>query len=72
MPLILVCLNQTVLYALGMLVIPALVGTMGLGQSIFLALGRADAGAGMAAGPGMALLAMVVDRILQVVMRRQL
>lgn len=72
MPQILVGLNQTVLYALGMLVIAALVGTTGLGQLIFLALGRADAGAGMVAGLGMALLAMIVDRILQAVMRRRL
>ncbi len=72
MPQILVGLNQTVLYALGMLVIAALVGATGLGQSIFLALGRADAGAGLVAGLGMALLAMIVDRILQAVMRRQL
>ncbi len=72
MPQILIGLNQTVLYALGMLVIAALVGTTGLGQLIFLALGRADAGAGLVAGLGMALLAMIVDRILQAVMRRQL
>ncbi|MFX0542660.1 ABC transporter permease [Roseovarius sp. S4756] len=71
MPQILVGLNQTVLYALGMLVIAALVGTTGLGQLIFLALGRADAGAGLVAGLGMALLAMIVDRILQAVMRRR-
>ncbi|MCZ4354727.1 ABC transporter permease subunit [Roseovarius aestuarii] len=70
-PQILVGLNQTVLYALGMLVIAALVGTTGLGQLIFLALGSADAGAGLVAGLGMALLAMMVDRILQAVMRRQ-
>ncbi len=72
MPQILVGLNQTVLYSLGMLVITALVGTTGLGQSIFLALGRADAGEGLVAGLGMALLAMIVDRILQAVMRRHL
>ncbi|WP_324751765.1 ABC transporter permease [Roseovarius sp. Pro17] len=70
LPQILIGVNQTVLYALGMLVIAALVGTTGLGQLIFLALGRADAGAGLVAGLGMALLAMMVDRILQAVMRR--
>lgn len=70
LPQILIGVNQTVLYALGMLVIAALVGTTGLGQRIFLALSRADAGEGMVAGLGMALLAMTVDRILQAVMRR--
>lgn len=70
LPQILIGVNQTVLYALGMLVIAALVGTTGLGQLIFLALGRADAGEGLVAGFGMALLAMTADRILQAVMRR--
>ncbi|MFZ1467854.1 MAG: ABC transporter permease subunit [Paracoccaceae bacterium] len=72
LPQILIGLNQTVLYALGMLVIAALVGTTELGQQIFLALGRADAGAGLVAGLGIALLAMTVDRILQAVIRRRL
>jgi glycine betaine/proline transport system permease protein len=70
LPQILLGVNQTVLYALGMLVIAALVGTTGLGQSIYVALGRADAGAGIVAGLGMALIAMTADRILQAVARR--
>ena len=45
--------------------IPALVGTTGLGQQIFLALSSADTGLGLVAGLSMALLAMVADRILQ-------
>ncbi len=70
-PQILIGINQTVLYALGMLVIAALVGTTGLGQAIYVALGVANAGAGMIAGLGMALIAMTVDRILQAVVRAQ-
>ena len=66
-PQILVGVNQTVLYSLGMLVIAALVGTTGLGQEIYVALGKANAGAGLAAGLGMALIAMTADRILQVI-----
>jgi glycine betaine/proline transport system permease protein len=54
-----------------MLVIAALVGTTGLGQAIYVALGVANAGAGMIAGLGMALIAMTVDRILQAVVRAQ-
>ena len=48
-----------------MLVITALVGTKGLGQSIYIALGKADSGAGIVAGLGMALIAMIADRIIQ-------
>ncbi|MEP0963834.1 MAG: ABC transporter permease subunit [Roseobacter sp.] len=69
LPQILVGINQTILYGLGMLVIAALVGTTGLGQAIYVALGKADAGAGIVAGLGMALIAMTADRILQSVIR---
>lgn len=64
-PTILLGLNQTILYAFAMLVIAALVGTTGLGQSIFLALGQADVGLGIVSGAAMAILALVADRLVQ-------
>ncbi len=64
-PSILLGLNQTILYAFAMLVIAALIGTTGLGQSIYIALGSADVGLGIAAGAAMALLALVADRLVQ-------
>jgi glycine betaine/proline transport system permease protein len=64
-PTILLGLNQTILYAFAMLVIAALIGTTGLGQSIYLALGQADVGLGIASGAAMAMLALVADRLIQ-------
>ncbi|MEM7744638.1 MAG: ABC transporter permease subunit [Pseudomonadota bacterium] len=64
-PSILLGLNQTILYAFAMLVIAALIGTTGLGQSIYIALGSADVGLGIAAGAAMALLALIADRTVQ-------
>lgn len=64
-PTILLGLNQTILYAFAMLVIAALIGTTGLGQSIYLALGRADVGLGLSAGAAMAILAFISDRLVQ-------
>ncbi|HEY9039359.1 MAG TPA: ABC transporter permease subunit [Roseovarius sp.] len=64
-PTILLGLNQTILYAFAMLVIAALIGTTGLGQSIFLALGQADVGLGITSGAAMAILALVADRLVQ-------
>ncbi len=64
-PTILLGLNQTILYAFAMLVIAALIGTTGLGQSIYLALGSADVGLGVSAGAAMAILALVADRLVQ-------
>ncbi|NVK16750.1 MAG: ABC transporter permease subunit [Rhodobacteraceae bacterium] len=64
-PSILLGLNQTILYAFAMLVIAALIGTTGLGQSIYLALGQADVGLGISAGAAMAILALIADRMVQ-------
>lgn len=64
-PTILLGLNQTILYAFSMLVIAALIGTTGLGQSIYLALGQADVGLGISAGAAMAILALIADRLVQ-------
>ena len=64
-PEIMLGLNQTVMFALAMLVITALVGSKGLGQSVYIALSAADAGKGLVAGLGMALIAIIADRIIQ-------
>ena len=64
MPVILLGLNQTVLFSFSMLVIAALVGTTGLGQQVYVALSSADVGGGLVAGSAMAFLAMVADRLL--------
>ena len=63
-PIIMLGVNQTIMYALAMLVIAALVGTTGLGQQIYIGLGDADPGIGITAGLAMALIAMVIDRII--------
>ena len=71
LPVIMLGLNQTIMYGLAMLVIAALVGTQGLGQQVYLALGKANAGAGVVTGLSMALIAMVADRILQAISKRR-
>jgi glycine betaine/proline transport system permease protein len=69
-PIIMLGLNQTIMYGLAMLVIAALVGTQGLGQQIYVALTLADMGRGIVTGVSMALIAMVADRILQAYSRK--
>lgn len=71
LPVIMLGLNQTIMYGLAMLVIAALVGTQGLGQAVYLALGKANAGMGVVAGLSIALVAMVADRIIQSWSRRR-
>jgi glycine betaine/proline transport system permease protein len=63
-------LNQTILFALSMLAIAALVGTQGLALDVYLALAKADAGLGLVAGLSIALVALVTDRIIRAWSRR--
>jgi glycine betaine/proline transport system permease protein len=71
LPEIMLGLNQTIMFALAMLVITALVGSKGLGQSVYIALTKADFGLGMISGLGMALIAIIADRIIQGWSRRK-
>jgi glycine betaine/proline transport system permease protein len=71
LPEIMLGLNQTIMYGLAMLVIAALVGTRDLGQLVYIALGKADAGKGLVAGFSIALIAMITDRIIQAWAKRK-
>lgn len=64
-PEILLGLNQTIMFALSMLVITALVGTRDLGQEVYIALTKADPGRGLVAGLAVAFIAIVADRLIQ-------
>lgn len=64
MPEILLGLNQTIMFALSMLVITALVGTRDLGQDVYIALTRANPGAGLTAGLAIAFIAILADRMI--------
>ncbi|NEY91788.1 ABC transporter permease [Tabrizicola oligotrophica] len=64
-PVIRLGINQTIMAAISMLVIAALVGTRDLGQQVFIALGKADLGLGLVAGFAIALLALIADRLLR-------
>jgi len=69
LPSIMLGLNQTIMFGISMLVITALVGTADLGQQIYIGLGDGDFGVGMIAGLGMAVIAMIADRITQCISR---
>lgn len=64
-PVIMLGLNQTIMYSVSMLVITALVGTSDLGQQVYIGLGNGDFGVGFVAGIGMAIIAMIADRMMQ-------
>lgn len=70
-PQLLLGLNQTIMLALSMLVITALVGTRDLGQEVYIALTKANAGQGIIAGLSVAFIAIIADRIVHALSENQ-
>jgi glycine betaine/proline transport system permease protein len=64
LPEIMLGVNQTIMLALSMLVITALVGTRDLGQEVYIALTKADTGRGIVAGVSVAFIAIIADRLI--------
>jgi glycine betaine/proline transport system permease protein len=58
-------LNQTLMLALSMVVIAAMIGAGGLGLTVFTGLGRLDVGRAFIGGLGIVLIAIIMDRITQ-------
>lgn len=58
-------LNQTLMLALSMVVIAALIGAGGLGLTVYTGLGRLDVGGAFQGGIGIVLIAIILDRITQ-------
>jgi len=71
LPEILLGLNQTIMFALSMLVITALVGTRDLGQDVYIALTKANPGNGLVAGLAIAFIAIIADRLLAAAARAE-
>jgi glycine betaine/proline transport system permease protein len=63
LPAVLAGVNQTIMMALSMVVIAALVGAGGLGREVLVALQRIRVGQGLEAGLAIVLLAVLLDRI---------
>ena len=64
LPEIMLGVNQTIMLALSMLVITALVGTRDLGQEVYIALTKADTGQGIVAGLCVAFIGIISDRLI--------
>lgn len=63
MPSILMGANQTIMMALGMVVIAAMIGAGGLGNVVLQGLQRQNVGSALQAGIAIVLIAMLFDRI---------
>ncbi|WP_027185447.1 ABC transporter permease [Desulfovibrio inopinatus] len=64
-PTIMAGVNQTIMLSLSMVVIAAMIGAGGLGSEVWKAIQRFQPGQGFAAGLGVVILAIILDRITQ-------
>jgi len=65
LPMIMAGINQTIMLALSMVVIAAMIGAGGLGADVWKAIQRLQAGEGFEAGIAIVIIAMILDRITQ-------
>lgn len=64
LPEIMLGINQTIMMALAMTAITALIGSRDLGQEIYKALPQAETGRGILAGLGIAIIGIIADRLI--------
>ncbi len=65
LPSVMAGINQVVMMSLSMVVVAALIGAGGMGYIVTEALENTETGRGVLAGLGIALLAMMIDRVVQ-------
>ncbi|PKB81557.1 MAG: ABC transporter permease [SAR202 cluster bacterium Io17-Chloro-G9] len=65
LPTIMAGLNQTIMMALAMVVIAAIIGSKGLGVEVLNGIARLDVGRGFIGGVGIVVMAIILDRITQ-------
>ncbi len=63
MPSLKMGVNQTIMMSLSMIVVAAMIGAKGLGQTVLRSLSWIDPGLGFEAGLGIVIIAIVVDRL---------
>jgi glycine betaine/proline transport system permease protein len=64
-PTIMAGINQTIMLALSMVVIAAMIGAKGLGGEVWKAIQRLQPGRGFEAGIGIVIVAIILDRVMQ-------
>ncbi|MFZ5817212.1 MAG: ABC transporter permease [Bacillota bacterium] len=65
LPTIMAGINQTIMMALAMVVIAAMIGASGLGTEVLNGIARLEAGRGFVGGISIVIMAIIIDRISQ-------
>jgi ABC-type proline/glycine betaine transport system permease subunit len=70
MPTIMAGINQTTMMAMSMVVISSMIGAKGLGENVLIAINRSDIAMGFNSGISIVFLAIIIDRITQMISQR--
>ncbi|MGO4372427.1 ABC transporter permease, partial [Paenibacillus sp. MCAF20] len=70
MPTIMAGINQTIMLSLSMVVIASMIGAQGVGAYVYRAVTQGNTGVGFEAGLAIVILAIILDRLTQQVIRR--
>ncbi len=70
MPTIMAGINQTIMLSLSMVVIASMIGAQGVGALVYRSVTQGKTGVGFEAGLAIVILAIILDRLTQQVMRR--
>lgn len=65
MPTIMAGINQTIMMAIAMVVTSSMIGARGLGSEVLTGINRLESGRGFAAGIAIVILAVIIDRLTQ-------
>jgi glycine betaine/proline transport system permease protein len=71
LPAIMAGINQTVMMALGMVVICSMIGAGGLGDEVLIGINQLKVGRGFSGGISIVILAIIIDRLTQSSMAKQ-
>lgn len=71
MPSIMAGVNQTIMLALSMVVISSMIGAQGIGADVYRAVTQVKTGQGFEAGLAIVVLAILLDRMTQYIMKRK-
>lgn len=70
-PTIMAGINQTIMLALSMVVIAAMIGAQGIGVKVYTAITQAKVGLGFEAGLAVVVLAIILDRLTQNIVKNK-
>ncbi|WP_054028619.1 ABC transporter permease [Bacillus sp. FJAT-28004] len=70
LPTIMAGINQTIMLSLSMVVIASMIGAQGVGASVYRAVTQGNTGVGFEAGLAIVILAIVLDRLTQQIIRK--